>query len=57
MKEYINFFADINELFMRLVRLGDIILRLTRPNQFNFTLEENALWKYPQLVAVGNRVL
>ena len=43
MKEYIHFFADINELFMRLVRLGDIILRLTRPNQFNFTLEENAL--------------
>ena len=57
MKEYINFFADINELFMRLVRLGDIILRLTRPNQFNFTLEENALWKYPQLVTVENRVL
>ena len=57
MKEYIDLFADMNELFIRLITLGEIILRLTRPHQFNFTLEENALSEYPQLVTVENRAL
>ena len=57
MKEYIDLFADINELFIRLITLGEIILRLTRPHKFNFTLEENALSEYPQLVTVENRAL
>ena len=41
MKEYIDLFADINELLIRLVTLGEIILRLTRSHQFSFTLEES----------------
>ena len=57
MKEYIDLFADMNELFIRLITLGEIILRLTRPHQFSFTLEENALSEYPQLVTVENRPL
>ena len=57
MKGYIDLFADINELFIRLITLGEIILRLTRPHKFNFTLEENALSEYPQLVTVENRAL
>ena len=47
MKENIDLFADMNELFIRLITLGEIILRLTRPHQFSFTLEENALSEYP----------
>ena len=57
MKEYIDLFADINKLFIRLITLGEIILRLTRPHQFDFFLEENALSEYPQLVTVENRAL
>ena len=57
MKENIDLFADMNELFIRLITLGEIILRLTRPHQFSFTLEENALSEYPQLVTVENRPL
>ena len=57
MKGYIDLFADRNELFIRLITLGEIILRLTRPPKFNFTLAENALSEYPQLVTVGNRAL
>ena len=37
--------------------MGETILRLTRPHQFNFTLEENALSQYPQLVTIENRAL
>ena len=47
MKEYIDLFADMNELFIRLITLGEIILRLTRPHQLSFPLEENALSEYP----------
>ena len=47
MKEYIDLFADMNELFIRLITLGEIILRLIRPHQLSFTLEENALSEYP----------
>ena len=43
MKEYIDLFADMNELFIRLITLGEIILRPTRAHQFSFTLEKNAL--------------
>ena len=57
MKEYIDLFADINELFIRLITLGEIILRLTRPHQFNFILVENALSEYPQLVTIENKAL
>ena len=57
MKGYIDLFADINELFTRLIALGEIVFRLTRPHKFNFTLEENALSKYPLLVTVENRAL
>ena len=57
MKGYIDLFTDRNELFIRLITLGEIILRLTRPPKFNFTLEDNALSEYPQLVTVGNRAL
>ena len=57
MKGYIDLFADINELFTRLIALREIVLRLTRPHKFNFTLEENALSEYPQLVTVENRAL
>ena len=57
MKSYIDLFANINELFIRLITLGEIILRLTRPHKFNFTLEENVLSEYPQLVTVENRVM
>ena len=57
MKGYIDLFADINELFIRLIALGEIVLRLTRPHKFNFTLEENALSEYPLLVTVENRAL
>ena len=57
MKGYIDLFTDKNELFIRLITLGEIILRLTRPPKFNFTLEDNALSEYPQLVTVGNRAL
>ena len=57
MKGYIDLFADINELFIRLITLGEIILKLTRPHKLNFTLEENALSEYPQLVTVENRAL
>ena len=46
LKEYIDLFADINELSIRLITLRKIILRLTRPHQFNFILEENALSEY-----------
>ena len=41
MKEYIDLFADINELLITLITLGEIILRLTRSHQFNFTSEES----------------
>ena len=41
MKEYIDLFGDINELLIRLITLGEIILRLTRSHQFSFTLEES----------------
>ena len=41
MKEYIDLFADINELLIRLITLGEIILRLTRSHQFNFTSEKS----------------
>ena len=47
MKEYVDLFVDMNELFIRLITAGEIILRLTRPHQFSFTLEENALSEYP----------
>ena len=57
MKEYVDLFVDMNELFIRLITAGEIILRLTRPHQFSFTLEENALSEYPQLVTVKNRPL
>ena len=57
MKGYIDLLADINELFTRLIALGEIVLRLTRPHKFNFTLEENALSEYPLLVTVENRAL
>ena len=57
MKGYIDLFVDINELFIRLITLGEIILRLTRPHKFNFTLEENAQSEFPQLVIVENRAL
>ena len=57
MKGYIDLFADINELFIRLITLAEIILRLTRPHKFNVTLEENALPEYPQSVTVENRAL
>ena len=57
MKGYIDLFVDINELFIRLITLGEIILKLTRSHKFNFTLEENALSEYPQLVTVENRAL
>ena len=37
MKDYIDLFADINELLIRLITLGEIILRLTdTPVQFYF---------------------
>ena len=55
MKEYIHLLADINELLIRLITLEEIILRLTRPHQFSFTLEENAASEYPQFVE--NRAL
>ena len=57
MKGYSDLFADINELFIRLIMLGEIILRLTRPHKFNFTLEKNALSEYPRSVTVENRAL
>ena len=57
MKGCIDLFANINELFIRLITLEEIILMLTRPQKFNFTLEENALSEYPQLVTVENRAL
>ena len=41
MKEYIDLFADINELLITLITLGEIILRLTRSHQLNFTSEES----------------
>ena len=46
LKEYIDLFVDINELSIRLITLRKIILWLTRPHQFNFILEENALSEY-----------
>ena len=57
MKEYIDLFADINELFIRSITLREIILRLARLHQFNFILEENTLSEYLQLVTVENRAL
>ena len=57
MKEYIDLFVEMNKLFIRLMTMGEIILRLTRPHQFSFTLEENALSEYPQLITVKNRPL
>ena len=57
MKEYIDLFADINELFIRSITLRETILRLARPHQFNFILEENTLSEYLQLVTVENRAL
>ena len=57
MKECIDLFADINELFIRRITLGEIISRLTRPHQFNVILKENALSEYPQLVTVENKAL
>ena len=57
MKEYIDLFADINELFIRSITLRETILRLARLHQFNFILEENTLSEYLQLVTVENRAL